>query len=145
MNSFYKLVDFIPQLVYGKDEADLSITTYYMRKYPMGLFDKTKIIRKGGFTLIELLVVIAIIAILAGMLLPALSQAREKGRLAVCMSNLRQINLALQTYILDNDGWFPPGWGPAGKPPLWWMEGSWISEFFGYDQDKIDSRGKRLN
>ena len=62
---------------------------------------------KKGFTLIELLVVIAIIAILAAMLLPVLSRARENARRAVCMSNLKQIGLALKMYAQDYDEFFP--------------------------------------
>src|SRR5262245_14924618 len=62
----------------------------------------------SGFTLIELLVVIAIIAILAGLLLPTLSRAKEAGRRISCVNHLRQLDLSLSMYADDNDGYLPP-------------------------------------
>lgn len=63
--------------------------------------------RKKNFTLIELLVVIAIIAILASMLLPALSQAREKSKAATCLNNLKQQYMFAAQYIADNKDLMP--------------------------------------
>jgi prepilin-type N-terminal cleavage/methylation domain-containing protein/prepilin-type processing-associated H-X9-DG protein len=65
--------------------------------------------RRRGFTLIELLVVIAIIGILAAMVFPVFARARESARKAVCLSNVKNIALAFQMYLGDNNDTFPPG------------------------------------
>src|SRR5256885_729955 len=62
---------------------------------------------RAGFTLIELLVVIAIIAILASLLLPALAKAKEQGQRAKCIGNVKQILLATQMYVTDNNDFLP--------------------------------------
>lgn len=75
---------------------------------------------RRGFTLIELLVVIAIIAILAGLLLPALAKAKEGGRSAFCKNNLRQLSLGIIMYADDNQEYYPwPGNVDRNLEPDW--------------------------
>ncbi len=79
--------------------------------------------RRGGFTLIELLVVISIIALLSSILLPALGSARESGRAAVCLSNIRQLAVANAAYAEDHSGFYVPAsediFDPAGNTHRW--------------------------
>ena len=74
--------------------------------------------RRSGFTLIELLVVIAIIAILAALLLPVLAAAKERGRRAQCVNNLKQIGVGELTYVGDNNDKFMP----ASVDPAWGIQ-----------------------
>ena len=73
-------------------------------------------IEESAFTLIELLVVIAIIAILAAMLLPSLARAKESGKRISCLNSLRQLGIASQLYVGDNQGYYPPR-SPATRWP----------------------------
>jgi prepilin-type N-terminal cleavage/methylation domain-containing protein/prepilin-type processing-associated H-X9-DG protein len=68
----------------------------------------------NGFTLIELLVVIAVIAVLAALLIPGLASAKQAGRRAACMSNLRQVGIAICAYADENEGQIP--YGPQAPP-----------------------------
>jgi len=75
--------------------------------------------RQTGFTLIELLIVIAIIMILAAFLYPVLAQAKEKARQAGCMSNLKQMGVALLLWVDDHDQKFPVTLAEWGKEDWW--------------------------
>ena len=87
-----------------------------------------------GFTLIELLVVISIIAVLAGMLLPAVGMVRDSAKLTKCQSNIRQLGMAQLAYAQDNDGLLP-----ADTPASWQPVDCWTIMIRPYIEDGSDN------
>lgn len=84
--------------------------------------------RRQGFTLIELLIVVTILGIIAALLFPVFARVREKARAATCVSHLRQLGVAFQTYISDYDGQYP-GAAPFNPDAFgfgWTRFGQWV-------------------
>lgn len=104
---------------------------------------------RGAFTLIELLVVIAIIALLISILIPSLRTARKQGQKAVCMSNMRQIGIAVRMYLPDNREWYPSTMEvtSTGFPETisWWAIDNYqtaLEQYILQDRGGVDADGR---
>lgn len=98
--------------------------------------------KKTFFTLIELLVTIAIIAILASLLLPALSKAKETTRQIACANNLKQLGFAFNCYVQDSNEYLPPFGQDGGNAPFWFhVIGTYLqhknTDYFGYTGSSV--------
>ncbi len=95
---------------------------------------------RRGFSLVELLVVIAIIALLIGLLLPAVQRARESAARIQCANNLHQIGIAMHSYLTINDGYLPPSYWTPPNQTFEWRGASWAVLIFPYlEQDTLSS------
>ena len=101
--------------------------------------------RRRLFTLIELLVVIAIIAVLASMLLPALSQARAKAKTVGCINNLKQNHLMWVLYSDEHDDWYMPGDITVGANNWVWNEAVFYYRLFGQVVEQVGIYPDRPN
>jgi prepilin-type N-terminal cleavage/methylation domain-containing protein/prepilin-type processing-associated H-X9-DG protein len=101
----------------------------------MALISTYRKTQSQGFTLIELLVVISIIAILAALLIPAISLARSKAQATQCLAHLRQVSLASMAYAEDNEGWYALGQDQTDLPskPKWWQK---VDDYVDQGSDK---------
>ena len=95
--------------------------------------------QRRGFTLIELLVVIAIIALLMGILMPALQRVKKQAQATTCLSNLKQIGLAAELYANDYDRFIPRG--STGSNPIWFMQ---FLPYVGQQHNKGDYKNVKI-